>query len=235
MACLVRTMTVTSTARRQRLYAWVVPALVLGCGLALPEYARPQVLRAEPAQMDAADTIRYRTLTRADFRATTMPPQFGDDPNSLAAATCVYIRSVPGMEIVAQALGDGRFEAKARNIGFVALMDRGCSWWNERRAARAPAYVLQHEQIHFAILEVQARRMNTSAPDIAASTATRASSEADAHADCKANLEELMQEHIEDAMERSLRFDEDTSLGIELQKQQTWHQQLQQELRETAR
>ena len=209
--------------------------VVLGCGSSLPDYARPKALRAEAAQMDAADTIRYRTLTRADFLGATMPPMFGDDPNSLAAATCVYIRSAPGMEVVTQGLADGRVEARARNIGFVALMDRGCSWWNERRAAQSPAYVLQHEQIHFAILEVQARRMTASAPEIAASTTTQAGSEADAVAECKASVEAWMQEQIEEAMERSTEFDEDTSVGINLKEQQAWHEQLQRELNETAR
>jgi hypothetical protein len=207
----------------------------LGCGSSLPEHARPKALRADPAQMDAADTIRYRALTRADFLGATMPPQFGDDPNSLAAATCVYIRSAPGSELVIRQLEGGRFEARARNLGFVALMGRGCSWWNDRRAAVAPEYVLQHEQIHFAILEVEARRMNARVPEITESTATAADAEREALALCQANLEELMQDHIDEAMERSTQFDEETSVGVNLERQQAWHEQLQAELRETER
>jgi hypothetical protein len=45
-------------------------------------------------------------------------------------------------------------------------MNRDCSWWNEKATMDA-AYVLEHEQIHFALTELGARSLSANAAQIA--------------------------------------------------------------------
>ena len=40
------------------------------------------------------------------------------------------------------------------------------AWWNDKIASEQPAYVLEHEQIHFAIFELEARALNARAEAI---------------------------------------------------------------------
>jgi hypothetical protein len=209
-------------------------ALLLACGPTLPPEAQPRPGLVDVAQIDAAETIRYRALTRADFRGRSMPPQFGGDPSLLAAATCVYIRPAPALQIATRPSGDGQFEAQVRNVAFTALMDRGCSWWNPQQLTPTE-YVLQHEQIHFAIFEVHARRMNASAEAIGASTSTFAETEAAARAGAEAKFLTLLRDHQDAVTRRNLLLDQETSVGHDARAQQHWYEQLQQELRETAR
>ena len=39
-------------------------------------------------------------------------------------------------------------------------MDRECSWWNPQHIGLPHEYILEHEQIHFALFEIAARRLN---------------------------------------------------------------------------
>ena len=44
-----------------------------------------------------------------------------------------------------------------RDLRFRAQMDRKCSWWNPKDLGFPQEYILEHEQIHFALCELGAR------------------------------------------------------------------------------
>jgi hypothetical protein len=202
----------------------------------LPDYAKPKQLGSDPAALDGADTIEFRVLGRVDFKGSSPPPQFGEAGGRLKAATCAYLRSSPDLQIAVIGTGEGRYEASVRNLHFFAIMDRGCSWWNPRQDSSVPAsYVLQHEQIHFAIMELQARRMNAQVEEIAAAARATDSSADGARRACEAQLSAALQSHVDQALEVSTRFDEDTSMGGNERRQNDWYRRVHDELRRLAR
>ena len=60
----------------------------------------------------------------------------------------------------------GRVRARVHNLAFTAFMDRDCSWWNPQYTGLPHEYILEHEQIHFALFEIAARRLNQQAARI---------------------------------------------------------------------
>jgi hypothetical protein len=212
--------------------------LLCGCQSVLPDNMQPRSLPSDPQRDASADLIAYRTLKRADFRGTAFPRRFaGDDPGQFAAVTCVDLRLSPRLRIVARPSGMGEFEARAHGLGFVARMDRNCSWWNKHQEWESMfrTYVLQHEQIHFAIYEVHARDYSARADAIAAQTAAVADTAEAAITACQAKLDAWLAGELKRIDRRHTRFDEDTSYGYDTRRQQAWHELLQRQLEQTAR
>ena len=231
---MARRCTRTSAALARR-YACLSLLLLGACGRTLPDYARPKTAASDPAAFAAADKIRYRTLTRSDFRGTSLPPQFGDKPGRFAAASCIYLHTAPGTQILTRPTGNGEFEARIQDLAFEAWLDRGCSWWNRFQESLTVFYVLQHEQLHFAIYEAHARRLNGMTGQIVTRTVAVGDSERAARAACQARLESLMRDEANALVTRNTAFDEDTSYGYDTSNQRRWHEQLERELRENAR
>jgi len=61
-------------------------ALQVACST-LPEYAAPKGRLIDPAILDTADVIAYRTLTRADFKGEQPPAEFAAYDDRVGAAT----------------------------------------------------------------------------------------------------------------------------------------------------
>lgn len=221
----------------QRLAILVCTGL-LGCAAAsLPDYAAPSGGLVDPATYDTSDLIPYRRLTRADFRAESVPGPFAAVSQRVGAATCGYVRTTPETRILAQPVQAGdsvRYRAQVDTLGFAAYMDRHCSWWNDANHVATPEYVLEHEQIHFALFELQARALDRRAPEIAATLVTTADSPEQAQAELQERLGTALQEGLEDVLHRSHRFDSDTSLGEFPEKQAAWLRTVQAELAATG-
>ena len=151
---------------RQRLSRRAAALLLLvslACGgsgrsAELPDYARGRVEIAPPSKA-LADLLPYRTLTRDDFRADAPPLVLPHDAPPHGAMTCARI--MPQAKLATRS-SSGAQELRLLDLGFAAAMDRSCSHWS----ATSPlpeAYVLEHEQIHFAIVEREAQRLNARA------------------------------------------------------------------------
>ncbi len=117
---------------------------------------------------DRSDVIAYRLLTRDDFHAKQSHKVWGNIAH--------------GAEVCTQILLAGDYEQTGR---FHAMLKQSCSYWNDgfgrglfnvgmavagasglpsmRIGSHEPEYVLQHEQIHFAIMQVQALRLSKAA------------------------------------------------------------------------
>jgi len=140
------------------------PAEAPSQGSSLPEFARPHAERMRPEDYVATDVIRYRPVTRADFRASQPPARIATNAARMGAYTCVHILPVGDPRVKVQPQPDGSLVARLGSVQFRAQMDRGCSWWNDETRLD-PRYVLEHEQIHFALAEIQARRLTGRDPE----------------------------------------------------------------------
>jgi hypothetical protein len=203
---------------------------------AAPTAVATAQLDERDAVVDSGDRIRYRTIERADFNGKESPiiaPERSD--YELNAVTCVYLRTNPDVSLKVgsriDADGTEHYEGWVATLGFRALMDRSCSWWNPR--GRDPDYTLQHEQIHFALHEVAARRLNEAAARLVTTLHVTAVSEQEVVETLETRIGQLFDEHNAAASARNRRFDEETSWGHDAERQSRWWRTVEAELRET--
>ena len=211
--------------------------LLFGCS-SLPEYAAPKGGVVEAGKLDSTDVITYRQVTRSDFRGTQAPPEFAAVADRVGAATCGQVRTTDDTTFLINWRQESptsarRYSVEVKKLGFMALMDRRCSWWNERLAARAPAYVLEHEQIHFALYELGARKLNASVEGLKREMMGNGDSQEAVQAHAQKALNEALRKATEELLERNRDFDEDTSLGYRPDRQRAWLNKVTTELAQT--
>jgi hypothetical protein len=208
-----------------RLFCLNLMLVVLGCSR-LPDSAAPSGGLVDPSSVDLSDAIPYRTLTRADFKGTKAPAPFAAVADRVGAATCGHVLTTPETQlaIVGEGVqgGEMRYRVSVKALRFRALMDRSCSWWNDGVAAFAPEYVLEHEQIHFALYELGARQLNESASEIARKMQNEGSSKEDVQRAAEQTLRQAVLDAVEEILEENRAFDEDTSLGYKPDRQKVW-------------
>jgi hypothetical protein len=209
----------------------------LGCST-LPEYAAPKGGVVEAGKLDSSDVISYRLLTRADFRGTHAPPEFAQVADRVGAATCGQVRTTSDTTFFIKwrqetPTSEKHHWVEVKKLSFMALMDRRCSWWNDKAAARAPGYVLQHEQIHFALYELGARKLNASVEALKRDMTAEGGSQAEVESRAQRALNDALVKATEDLLDRNRDFDEDTSLGYRPDRQRAWLQRVNDELSAT--
>ena len=200
-----------------------------GPSSSLPEYARPRAESLRPDEYEASDVTRYRTVTREDFRASEPPVAIGADARKMGAFTCANIVPDGDPQVSFGQRADGTRIARLERAGFHAVMDRGCSWWNEE-ARLDPAYMLEHEQIHFALTEIHARRLSARMRDVEVVARDPQS----AAAEIQGVYDRLARETSEALVRDSTRFDEETSFRFAPEAQRRWLRTVEQELVELA-
>ncbi len=193
----------------------------------LPDYAMPRVELVEASQLARTDGISYRKLTRGDFRAKQAPLADAGHAAQMSAFTCANVvpKGELQMELRQQSAG-GAFVARPTKATFVARMDRNCSWWNPAPSSDASTYILQHEQIHFAIAEVAARDLTKHVRQL---SATGDSPEQTAAALQRA-IDGVFRDGMHEMTERNSDFDRDTSGRHDPELQQRWYDRVSGEL-----
>ncbi len=203
----------------------------------LPDYAAPRGGMVDPDQVDRSDTIAYRALTREDFRAEAPPPHLAEHANKLGALTCANVVTTPdtGYQVqeVRDEQGQSTYSGRLTKLAFVAEMDRKCSWWNPEQKSTSDEYVLQHEQIHFALAELAARRQNEKAVQLVAHFEIKAASAEEAKAQIEHEVTEMVEEAMEELLDENEDFDEETSVKHDPVRQQVWFDRVSRELSET--
>ena len=200
----------------------ICTALMLGgCTSGLPNYAAPKISVLSDEDLDMSDVITYRKLSRADFRGTEPPTNFDE---RMAAVTCVYTQPIVDKQAIdirpaTSAGGDQAYDVTFKNLKYRALMNRNCSWWNPNNVSNAEDYVLEHEQIHFALFEIAAREWSELPP---LRIRVKADSSVAMKREMQAQFEDLLQQRLAVLLEQNRRFDEETSLGHDPAKQREW-------------
>jgi hypothetical protein len=214
-------------------FAAVATVVALCACSRLPDFAAPQGGMIEEGGSDPIDGITYRALAPADFKRPAPPGAVRHGEYECGALTCATIRSRPNViiEVRQPKAGEAYFEGRAKNVQFYSLMDRQCSWWNPVQTNAA--YTLQHEQIHFAISEIEARRLNQAAQELAAKLVVTGSSKQEVGNGINERIRSLAQQYMDETMDRNREFDEDTSLGENPKLQNEWWDTVQRELAET--
>jgi len=115
-----------------------------------------------------------------------------------------------------------------------ARMDRGCSWWNPNDRGLPQAYILQHEQIHFALFELAARKLNAELAALMSRFRATAPTEAEARTQAEREVVGLIRSASAPLLARTRAFDEDTSMGHRPEAQARWWTKIQAELAATA-
>ena len=205
---------------------------LLGCAR-LPDYARPRtgVRFHDSAMID--DAITYRQLTRADFKAATLPPDRAMHETSINAYTCCRIR--PGKDsrfsVSRARYGESViYIGSIRQIAFEAIILPGCSWWNPALPAKNSAYVLQHEQIHFAIVELTAQQLTASAQEKLRSFLAIHPTYSAAMDEITATVNQMIRSATDESLKMHTAFDEDTSLFHSPKRQRWWLEKVEREL-----
>jgi hypothetical protein len=208
--------------------------MLVGCGGSkLPSYGAPQGAVMSGEYAEGGDLIAYRTLTREDFRGTAPTGPAAKHADKIGAQTYTLVKTDPsvGFDGTERRLpnGDREIEGKVQRLVFRAWMDRSRSWWNPQPGQTPDGYTLQHEQIHFALVEIEAGKMNVEGRSLMQRTFEGESSET-IQKDIQEAINEILREGNERLLERSLEFDEDTSGRYEPAKQNEWYERVQREL-----
>ena len=210
-------------------------ALLAAACAGLPDYARPRMHPGDP-QQPAYTGFTYRTLTPADFRASSPPDHLGGHAERVNAHSAIRIRPTPASKFVVsqgELYGQPYFFGRIERIAFEAVMIPERSWWNPAMPPAATAYVLQHEQIHFALSEIDARRLTREAAAWAAEELVIRPNPQEVHAEIVRLVTERVNAAMEAGLKRHAEFDEDTSLFYNPRRQRWWSWTVEDELRET--
>jgi len=197
--------------------------LLPGCAQ-LPEYARPHTMEIENKQEGLKNVITYRQLTIDDFQALELPANTEPHAGSILGHTCCGIRVAKDskIKIVRRYLSQQiQYGGSIENIAFEAVMGPGCSWLNPNISGEKLAYVLEHEQIHFALMEVAARKLTREARKEEKIIAIHLSLE-DTLEEISAKINEMLRTSSQAILKKNTSFDEDTSLYFNPKGQRWW-------------
>jgi len=189
---------------------------ISGCST-LPKHAEPKV-RIIDGGAEISDGISYRKLKRTDFKGK-QPPQGFD--KRMAAVTCVYTKPTIDKQAIEVQLDQTTqlLNVTFNNVQYRALMSRNCSWWNPDTIDSMEDYVLEHEQIHFALSEIAARRWSKAHP---IQFQVKAGSQEIIAQNLKKQFQRQFEEKMGELQARNLKFDEDTSHGNIPERHEEW-------------
>jgi predicted transcriptional regulator len=157
----------------------------------------------------------------------------------MGAQTYAIVRPNPNLKIsitgTPQSNGETLYSGKIQErLEFRAQMDRSRSWWNPTLEGVPEAYVLEHEQIHFAIAEAQAQKLNARADELTARMHATGDSKDEVADAIKQKLDDVIRGALDELLERNRAFDEDTSARYDPKKQAEWLRRLTREIGEKA-
>ena len=172
------------------------------------------------------------------FGASTHPGPFlgrVDLPRPVAVS-CAYVAADTRARLFAEPVGyqRRRYRPRVEGLTFRGMFSRSCSWWNGDHDL-SPLYVLEHEQIHFALFEVAARRLNRDVPRMLSSAVAEAASPDSVIALARRQIEDALQRSIAETARLNVEFDRATSGGFSPNRQEAWRLRVEKDLEELAR
>lgn len=203
--------------------------LLAGCSQ-LPDYALPQFHENDGSRLAG---IPYGQLTRDDFQAELLPAEMQMHAGSLSARSSLQIRPVQEVEI---AINSNWYKGKivyfghVENLRFEAVFIPEKSWWNPDVPKDKEEYVLEHEQIHFGLLELAARRLTAEARAAGNDLFVIDSSFAGARDAVFKRIRDLVRTSNEAQFKEHKRFDEETSQFYDPPVQRSWLERVEEQL-----
>jgi hypothetical protein len=210
--------------------------LVAGCAQ-LPDYARPHVRMIDPQIAASEQGFSYKRLTMDDFRALGPPEHLTPHADTINAYSCIQIRPARNskFKVIPQYYnGEIFYFGSIEYIVFEAVMIPYCSWWNPRVPKEKIPYVLEHEQIHFALMELAARKLTREAREVAKTFLVIHEKYEEARGGISTKVRKLARTAMDEALEEHTEFDRDTSLFFDPKKQRQWMQKVEKQLGITA-
>ena len=216
---------------------FLLPAFLwlLGCAQ-LPEYARPHIVELNDGQAFQKQGFSYRELAVDDFQAPSLPKTLASHTQNIAAYSCCRIRLTKDARYK---ITRGSFKGQVHYFGgikyiaFEAVMIPDCSWLNPDIEEENIDYVLQHEQIHFALMELAARELNRKAHKVAQDYLAIQPTYRAAREEIEAKIKQMVRSANEAVLKDHTAFDEDTSLYYDPESQQQWLERVEEQLLKT--
>lgn len=202
----------------------VLLGLTVGC-VQLPEYSKPRFFSSETDDLTSKKGFSYKQLKVSDFQAKSLPADNRQYSHNIGAQSCIKIGPSRGskISIIQSYYQDMLFYAGTiSQLTFEAIFVPECSWWNPEIAKNREGYVLQHEQIHFALAELTARKLTSEASYVAKSYLAIGNNYSEIQEEIKGKLESMGREAMEVSLEEHTDFDEDTSLFYDPRVQRRW-------------
>jgi hypothetical protein len=211
--------------------------LALAACAQLPEYARPRVVDFDNRQVSMDRAFTYRTLNVDDFQAESLPEDLESHAQNIAAHACCRLRTAKNARYK---ITRGYLNQKIHYFGsieyveFEAVMVPDCSWLNPKVDEKKLDYVLQHEQIHFALMELAARKLNRESKDEVKNFIAIQSTYGATRDEITARIKNMVRRANEQVLLEHTAFDEETSLFFEPETQQRWYERIEKQLISTA-
>ena len=101
--------------------------------------------------------LRYRRLSASDFRAGSPPRELSVHGEHLLAGSCLRVAWSPEQRVGFANAATGSVRARVTSPEFFATFDPECSWLSPD--VDDVAAVVEHEQVHFAIVEHAAQEL----------------------------------------------------------------------------
>jgi hypothetical protein len=222
--------------RLKIVFSIFILGLIAGCAQ-LPDYARPQFHIPENGSVVSRTGFAYRPLTVQDFQAASLPPEYSAHNHHINAHSCISIR--PAEDSKAR-ITQGVYGKQSFYVGsipqvtFEAIFVPGCSWWNPDVPEGRKAYVLQHEQIHFALAELAARQLTRDAREALKDYLAINDSYREVQEELKTKLKDMAHAAMKASFEEHTDFDKDTSLRHDPRAQRWWLEEVEERLAEES-
>jgi hypothetical protein len=191
----------------------------------LPEYARPQINPIEEGGSATQEGFSYRILTVSDFQATSLPPSMKEHVHHIRARSCITIRPTGNSKINIDKFllyGHETYSGKFENISFEAIFIPSCSWFDPQIGDEEKPYVLQHEQIHFGITELEARKLTLKAKKNLGNFIAFGKKNSEVMDELMGKIKESLQDASSSELKAHTEFDEDTSGSYAPKIQRLW-------------
>ena len=223
--------------RSIKYFCYLQILLMLTACAQLPEYARPRVVDLDHQQVSLDGAFTYRTLEVDDFQASSLPDDLASHSRNIAAHACCRLRTTKDTRYK---ITRGYLNQKLHYFGsieyaeFEAVMVPDCSWLNPKVGKKKLDYVLQHEQIHFALMELAARKLNRESKDEFKNYIAIQSTQQAVRNEIAAKIKAMVRKANDEVLVEHTAFDEETSLYFDPEAQQRWFDRIEEQLRLTA-
>lgn len=212
--------------------------LLDGCAH-LPDYALPHIGVMNSNQVSLKQGLTYRKLMVSDFRSPTLPDHLVEHSKKFYAHSRIQIRPTKDSKFIVNSSYSYYYNkiiwtGSMKSIAFEAVMLPDYSWWNPEASPQKTAYVLQHEQIHFALMELAARQLTQQAREDIDAIFVIDSTRQGAHEQLLEKIESLIQTKNEEILKEHTAFDQDTSLYPNPKKQRWWFDRVNNQLQDNS-